>query len=230
MVPYRPIAALVITGAASLLLVACGGGSATPAATATMTAATPSHTPAANSTKGTPDEIRARVAADPALGAIFDAVARADSSALLDLIDYRPWKCGGRGDDGCPAGVPAGTELPKTNTGLDTFYVSAETLQPYLELVLGGQPLGLDFVARSRGVPSRYILGFDGAVKGNGFAPLEDAAAQLTGVLLTIDTAAPHPIQRVDLLAEFRRSDSVGTNAVNAAGSDYVIELFTQVN
>lgn len=120
--------------------------------------------------------------------------------------------------------------MPKTNTGPDTFYVGAETLRPYIDLVLAGDPLGLDFVARSRGVPARYILGFDGAVKGNGFPPLEGTDARLTGVLLTIDTAAPHPIERVDLLAEFRRADRVGSDAVNAPGGDYVIELVTHVN
>jgi hypothetical protein len=227
---HRTIAAAVAVFAASAILAACGDAGTSPASTATAIIAAPSGTPDASATKVTPDELRARLAAGPALAPIFDAFEHGDARALLAFIDFKPWKCGGRGDDGCPAGVAAGTELPKTNTGPDTFYVSAETLQPYLELVLGGRPLVLDFFARSRTVPSRYILGFDGAVKGNGFPPLEDPATQLTGVLLTIDTSAPHSIQRVDLLAEFRRAASVGHDAANAPGSDYVIELFTQVN
>ena len=234
MLPKRlPLFTLTVALAASVLAAACGSGDAGPRGTATPGAATTKGVPAVTATiasKSTPEDLRAQLAAEPRLAPIFDAVDRADAAALLRLIDYRPTSCGGRGDDGCPPGVPAGTELPKTNTGPDTFFVSAETLRPYFELLLGGEALRLDFVARSRSAPAKYILGFDGVVKGNGFLPLEDPNARLTGVLLTVDSAAAHPVSRIDLLAEFRRADGVGTAAAAAPGEDYVIELITQVN
>jgi hypothetical protein len=178
--------------------------------------------------KVTPEDVRRRYAADPGLAPVFAAIDSGAASTLLELIDYQPGACGGRGDDGCPAGVAAGTLLPKTNVGEDTFYVSAEMLRPYFDLILGGTPPELDFVAWSTSTPSRYLLGFDGAVKGHGFAPLEDPATMLSGVLLTIDTAAAHPVQRIDLLAEMRGSAVVGVAATQNGSEEWVIEFVTQ--
>jgi hypothetical protein len=220
-------------GACALALVLAGGcqradDSSKPKALEPVTPVATSFV--ATSTKSSPDEYRTRLSADPTLAPIFRAVEQGDVGALLSLIDYEPWKCGGGGDDGCPPGVVPGTEVLKTNTGPDTFYVGAETLRPYFELILKPPALGLDFFARSTSMPSHILLGFDGPVKGPGFAPLEDASSALSGVLLTIDTTRSSPIVRIDLLAEFRRAAVVGVAAAAAQGTDYMIEFVTQVN
>jgi len=150
----------------------------------------------------TPDEATVRLSEDRQLGALLAAIEHNDVDAFMALVDWTPWACGGRGDDGCPPGVAVGTLLPKINSGPDTFYVSASTLRPYIERLMQGPAMRLRYASQGTVERTTYLLGFAGSAKGPGFLPLTDTDARLTGLFLRIDTSAPQPVQHIDVVIE----------------------------
>lgn len=150
----------------------------------------------------TPDEASVRLSSDPKIGALLTAIAQNDVDGFLALIDWKPWRCGGRGDDGCPAGVAPGTPLPKINTGGDTFYVSVSTLRPYVERLMRGSVMTLRYASQGTEDQSKHLLGFDGPAKGAGFPPMVDASSALTGLFLGVDASAANPVQHIDIVTE----------------------------
>lgn len=136
----------------------------------------------------------------PGFADVLQAVGAGDVDSLLKLINWSSVTCGaGRGSTYCP-GVPDGQDQLVTNVGPDTFLVTADGLRPSLELLLKGAPLRLTYAAQAKDAPSRYYVGFELAVpKGKGLPPVTDPDLELTGILLTLDSAAKSPIITVNM-------------------------------
>lgn len=136
----------------------------------------------------------------PGFDEVLRAVRAGDVESLLKLIDWSSATCGiDRGTTYCP-GVADGQDQPVINVGADTFLVTAAGLTPSLELLLKGAPLLLTYASQAKDTPSRYYVGFEAALpRGRGIPPVTDRDLQLTGILLTLDATARHPIVAVNL-------------------------------
>ena len=95
--------------------------------------------------------------------------------------------------------MPTGTQLPKINAGPVTFYVSADTVRPYVTRLMSADALKLTFVSRSKSRPEQYFIEFDGPAQFAGFSPLDSADRAILGISLIVDASAPFPVEHFDL-------------------------------
>jgi len=153
------------------------------------------------------------LSSQPSVQALLAAVRDRNVDTLLDLIDWQSVPCDAPHGLGiCPTGVAKGADLPMVDTGFgDTFSVTAETLRPALQQVLGGPLLTVSFVGHSaderhRGrvvTPGpRLFLGFEGAARAVEPSVFWGDSTSRTGLFLEINAGAAKPVLEVGFLSE----------------------------
>jgi hypothetical protein len=173
-----------------------------------------------------PDGAVAILSLEPTLDTIISAVAARDAGALLATFDWQPRVCSGvRGSAICDD--YDGARVDTIAVGPTTEFASGSVVRRYVDQLLAEPPPSLQLVVQSRNEPWRYVLGFEGAAKFTGFAPLASADSRIAGMRLVVDLSQAHPIVHFDLLAA-GGATAAGRELIDGAPDDYRLLLFSE--